>query len=402
MAPSRQGKPVTTTAKRPAAKAKIQSSDFEEDVVISGANFADVTVKIRELPMADGVHASTGCQLWSSSQVLAQELLSRPSLLQGKRVVEIGAGCGLLGIVAASLARHTLITDGDDEAVRNLRHNLQVNEPFWQAQAGVEPRREAVAQTLDWKEVAKDDFAGWPSDERADVVIASDIVYGHWGDTVAKCFLNILAPEGLILLAAAEDRCSGVMWFKEHLGEAGYDIEETKLSGPLGKFRLYECRKTLPGQASQHWIFEVNRLPSDSARATAQAVASKAESAVSGRLVFQHGLHGTRATDKQVLVGRARSDDNTASNVWRVVGGARFGGIIVRDGADMESTNRIGRLSQESLIEELARSGTRIHYRKLSGKGPDTGWVSTSSKDGELLLAPAKSGTRASEGDRAR
>ena len=45
-------------------------------------------VRIRELPMADGVHASTGCQLWSSSIVLARHLMARPELVKEKKVLE--------------------------------------------------------------------------------------------------------------------------------------------------------------------------------------------------------------------------------------------------------------------------------------------------------------------------
>ena len=52
---------------------------------------------------------------------------------------QVGAGCGLLGIAVARLARSTLITDGDEEAkplrcaaetsqvVRNLARNIELN-----------------------------------------------------------------------------------------------------------------------------------------------------------------------------------------------------------------------------------------------------------------------------------
>ena len=51
---------------------------------------------------------------------------------------QVGAGCGLLGIAVARLARSTLITDGDEEAkplrcaetsqvVRNMARNIELN-----------------------------------------------------------------------------------------------------------------------------------------------------------------------------------------------------------------------------------------------------------------------------------
>lgn len=62
-----------------------------------------------------------------------------------------------------------------------------------------------------------------------------------------------------------------------------------------------------------------------------------------------------------------------AGQVWRVVGGTKDGGILVR--GDFPS-KVIGRLSSGSLVEELATSKDRLQYRLLSGSGPATGWVS--------------------------
>jgi predicted nicotinamide N-methyase len=44
-----------------------------------------------------------GIALWSSTIALAHDITSRPHAFNGKRVLELGAGTGLPGIVAASL-----------------------------------------------------------------------------------------------------------------------------------------------------------------------------------------------------------------------------------------------------------------------------------------------------------
>ncbi|CAK9036814.1 unnamed protein product [Durusdinium trenchii] len=110
------------------------SMDWEEEVCLSPVGHDVFKVRIRELPMADGVHASTGCQLWSSSIVLARHLMARPELVEQKKVLEVGAGCGLLGIAVARLASSTLITDGDEEVVRNLARNIDLNRSLWSSQ----------------------------------------------------------------------------------------------------------------------------------------------------------------------------------------------------------------------------------------------------------------------------
>jgi len=70
---------------------------------------------------------------------------------------------------------------------------------------------------------------------------------------------------------------------------------------------------------------------------------------------------------------------------WEVVGGADKGGILVREGRSISSKMLADRLSHGSLVEELRKEGERLHYRKLRGAGPETGWVSLTMNNKELL-----------------
>lgn len=74
---------------------------------------------------------------------------------------------------------------------------------------------------------------------------------------------------------------------------------------------------------------------------------------------------------------------------WEVVGGAEKGGIIVRDGQKTSSTQLQDRLATGAVIEQLRLEGERLCYKKLSGVGPDTGWVSLS-VSGKELVVPRK------------
>eukprot|EP00438_Fugacium_kawagutii_P017294 Skav213691 [mRNA] locus=scaffold491:581753:585257:- [translate_table: standard] len=57
---------------------------------------------------------------------------------------------------------------------------------------------------------------------------------------------------------------------------------------------------------------------------------------------------------------------------WDVTGSR---GLIVRKDCDLES-DKLGRLSQGAVFEELEKFGYRVHFKKLEGEGPDEGWLS--------------------------
>mmetsp|Transcript_116836 Transcript_116836/g.371899 ORF Transcript_116836/g.371899 Transcript_116836/m.371899 type:complete len:342 (-) Transcript_116836:44-1069(-) len=70
---------------------------------------------------------------------------------------------------------------------------------------------------------------------------------------------------------------------------------------------------------------------------------------------------------------------------WEVVGGTDKGGIVVRAGRDLTSAQLPEKLATASLVEQVGRAGDRLHYRLLSGQGPQEGWVSIKLKDKPLL-----------------
>jgi len=72
---------------------------------------------------------------------------------------------------------------------------------------------------------------------------------------------------------------------------------------------------------------------------------------------------------------------------WKVVGGAGKGGIMVREGQSLATAAYKDRLSTDALVNELELTNDgRLHYRRLTGTGPEEGWVSTRLQDKELLV----------------
>eukprot|EP00913_Durusdinium_trenchii_P001002 g923.t2 len=76
--------------------------------------------------------------------------------------------------------------------------------------------------------------------------------------------------------------------------------------------------------------------------------------------------------------------------IWEVVGGAREGGLVVREGHSLTSTGIRPQLRCGSLVRELADKGERICYQLLQGNGPSAGWVSIKVKKTEMK--PSKEG----------
>lgn len=72
------------------------------------------------------------------------------------------------------------------------------------------------------------------------------------------------------------------------------------------------------------------------------------------------------------------------TQVWEVIAGKDKGGIVVREEKSIKS-KELGRLSFAAYAEEIELVGDRLHYKKLAGAGPETGWVSLKLADKDLL-----------------
>ena len=106
-----------------------------------------------------------GDVVWPASIALARLVSHCPSLVAGKRVLEIGAGLGLVGNAAAKAgAAEVLMVDLDADVLQLARRSIPENIPEDPSLANV--------QTLDWDDVPDD----WPAD-RFDVVLAADVLY---------------------------------------------------------------------------------------------------------------------------------------------------------------------------------------------------------------------------------
>ena len=119
-----------------------------------------------------------GDVVWPASIALARLVSHCPSLVAGKRVLEIGAGLGLVGNAAAKAgAAEVLMVDLDADVLQLARRSIPENIPEDPSLANV--------QTLDWDDVPDD----WPAD-RFDVVLAADVLYD---DDAARGVADVVA-----------------------------------------------------------------------------------------------------------------------------------------------------------------------------------------------------------------
>jgi predicted nicotinamide N-methyase len=127
-----------------------------------------------EFPTSDeGAPLRQTCLSWRVpwSEVLPRLVAAHgAAICGGKTVIELGAGCGLVGLVAARFASHVDITDGDPEEVELIRSNVESHAP---------ERVPVNARYLDWgaSQVAEARASGVLRPAGYDVVLAAQVVY---------------------------------------------------------------------------------------------------------------------------------------------------------------------------------------------------------------------------------
>jgi len=71
--------------------------------------------------------------------------------------------------------------------------------------------------------------------------------------------------------------------------------------------------------------------------------------------------------------------------LWKVVGGEDTGGIVVREGHELDSP-KVGRFTTRSLVRQQAVKGVRMLCVLVTGSGPVHGWVTIKKASKELLV----------------
>lgn len=179
---------------------KISNSSSEDSTAACYVNYfveGSDYVRLRESPNVISAHGSTGHRTWEAALALSDYLITAGLLVdtngrKAKKLVELGAGTGLVGLIAAKLdpALEVVLTDGDEKVVDNLRSNITLNN------SGLD-KTNITAQMLLWNET--------PVVPGTDVVLAADVTYdGSVIPHLVACLAQFVAacPTCRIIVAA--------------------------------------------------------------------------------------------------------------------------------------------------------------------------------------------------------
>ncbi|KAK2078363.1 hypothetical protein QBZ16_003203 [Prototheca wickerhamii] len=244
-------------------------------LVLASPAAGALSLAVYEGSLTDGV----GARLWAAAHILCKALAQRPGAVRGRRVLELGAGCGACGLAAARLgAERVALTDYLDAVLDCTGASVALTlggaaetaqgarpAPVWDAD-GVAVRR------LNWlddlgqeaEEGEKSNHTGASSASASsktpsrppahlddgtpyDVILGADILYEAWmAEAVAAVIARRLAPGGLALVSCAVREAAIFDTFERELAQRGLEARRQAAEpdplfvGVAGPERNYE------------------------------------------------------------------------------------------------------------------------------------------------------------------
>ncbi len=163
-------------------------------------------------------------EIWPAAIGLSEYLSLNPSLVMGKKVVEIGCGLGLPGLVAGRLGAEVLLTDYLNEPLELARYNWERN-----------IQQPATVRQLDWRQV--EDLP------ESDLVLASDIAYESRAFPFLRTLIGHYIDKGSVILISEPSRTFAAEFFKSLSLFPGYSNHTIRV-----------VRNHLPVQVNVHQI----------------------------------------------------------------------------------------------------------------------------------------------------
>jgi hypothetical protein len=169
------------------------------------ASGTPIEVTLNDAPLSGTDHTDVGLQSWGASIVLSSMMCTDPErfrlsnnhLSDGAKVIELGAGTGLVSLTLAKLlpeigvrSASIAATDYHPAVLENCKVNVETNFPS--SSHAIPPVDTSI---LDWSQPPP------PLKSTSNLLIASDVVYApeHAG-WLRDCAAHLLAPNGTFWL----------------------------------------------------------------------------------------------------------------------------------------------------------------------------------------------------------
>ena len=186
-------------------------------------NTKKIKLKEQTLFKADG---GEGLHLWEASVLLSRWVLKNKELFKGKTILELGSGCGLLGM---SILKYTdcsslVFSDYVDSVIENLKENIALNQ---------DDENNSDESRKDWYNKALIEKIDWKNFESQitsyDIIIGTELIYQGGPIKELACMINkVLAKDGICYISMPLKR-SMTDIFISYLKELDLEIKAEKI-----------------------------------------------------------------------------------------------------------------------------------------------------------------------------
>lgn len=160
-------------------------------------------------------------EVWPSALGLSEHLLARQEFFNGKKVLEIGCGLGLPGIVAGKIADRVILSDYLTAPLELASHNWSLNHAS-----------PCETRLLDWRTGA--------TEADADVILASDIAYERrMFDPLMAAFENWLQAGATVMISEPDRHFAREFFLQLHNGDWHSEKTELKIDRKGLSYRIH-------------------------------------------------------------------------------------------------------------------------------------------------------------------